>query len=305
MDVSTRKLRYFVAVAEELHFSRAAARLYVAQQALSKQVRELEQDLGVELLHRTTRTVELTPAGEVFLETARDLLTRLDAGVLAAQRTGRRAAGALRLGFMIGAALELTAPIISQYAERFPGVRLDLREYGFADPSAGLADDSSDVALIRAPIQAKGIDFEPLFVEPLVLMVPAGHRFATRARVGVPEILAEPLAIGRSNDQVWRSFWTLEDYRDGVPAKVVRETSSQTEELEIVASGLACSVTCASAARYTQHPRVRYLPIDGVPGSALTIGWRHRTPLVDDFLATARAVRAAEPELVAAIEQPF
>lgn len=301
MDVSTRKLRYFVAVAEELHFSRAAARLYVAQQAMSKQIRELEESLGTSLLRRTTRSVELTPAGEVFLRAARQALAVLDAGVLASQQEGRRLGGTLRLGFMIGAALELTTPITSAFAARYPGVRVELREYGFSDPSAGLADGSADLALLRLPVQVKDLRFEPLFVEPLMLMLPAGHRLADRRAVAVREILDEPLAIGGTADATWRAFWTLASHRDEA-AVVVRETSSQTEELEVVASGVACAVTVAGAARYTAHPRVRYVPIEGTEGVSLGIGWREPNELVDRFIEVALEVRESEPELLALIE---
>jgi DNA-binding transcriptional LysR family regulator len=301
VDVSTRKLRYFVAVAEELHFSRAAARLYVAQQAMSKQIRELEESLGTSLLRRTTRSVELTPAGQVFLSAAREALAVLDAGVLASQQEGRRLGGTLRLGFMIGAALELTTPITSAFAARYPGVRVELREYGFSDPTAGLADGSADLALLRLPVQLKDLRFEQLFVEPLVLMLPAGHRLADRRAVGVQEILDEPLAIGRTADATWRAFWTLAEHRDGA-ATVVRETSSQTEELEVVASGVACAITVAGAARYTAHPRVRYVPIEGAGGVALGVGWREPNELVDRFVEVARDVRDTEPDLLTLIE---
>jgi DNA-binding transcriptional LysR family regulator len=301
VDVSTRKLRYFVAVAEELHFSRAAARLYVAQQAMSKQIRELEESVGTTLLRRTTRSVSLTPAGELFLTAAREALAVLDAGVLASQQEGRRLGGTLRLGFMIGAALELTTPITSAFADRYPGVRVELREYGFSDPSSGLADGSADLALLRLPVQLKDLHFEKLFEEPLMLMLPAGHRLASRSSVSVSEILDEPLAIGRSADTMWRDFWTLADHRSHA-ATVVRETSSQTEELEVVASGVACAITVAGAARYTAHPRVRYVPISDAGGAVLGIGWREPNELVDRFIDVAREVRDSSPELLALIE---
>ncbi len=301
MDASTRKLRYFVAVAEELHFSRAAARLYVAQQAMSKQIRELEESVGTSLLRRTTRSVELTPAGEVFLTAAREALAVLDAGVLASQQEGRRLGGTLRLGFMIGAALELTTPITSAFADRYPGVQVELREYGFSDPTAGLADGSADLALLRLPVQLKDLHFEKLFEEPLMLMLPAGHPLASRPSVSVHEVLDEPLAIGRSTDATWRAFWTLAAHRSGA-ATVVRETSSQTEELEVVASGVACAITVAGAARYTAHPRVRYVPISDAGGVPLGVGWREPNDLVDRFVEVARDVRDSSPELLALIE---
>jgi DNA-binding transcriptional LysR family regulator len=305
VDLSTRKLRYFVAVAEELNFSRAAERLYVAQQALSKQVRELEESLGTVLLTRSTRRVELTPAGASFLETARSVLDTLDSGVLAAQQQGREHNGTLRLGFLVGAALELTAPITAEFAARCPGVRIDLREYSFSDSSAGLADDSVDVALLRAPVSLQGLRFEQLFVEPLMLMVPRAHRLAAQTSLSVRQILDEPLAVGRSADPAWRAFWTLQAYRGSSAAAVAQEVTSQTELLEVVASGIACAVTIAGASRYTTHPDVCYVPIEDADGAMLGIGWRRESALVDQFVAAAQTVRERQVATVRQIERPY
>ncbi|WP_245238566.1 LysR substrate-binding domain-containing protein [Streptomyces sp. MZ04] len=307
MDVSSRKLRYFVAVAEDLHFSRAAGRLFVTQQALSKQIRELEDDIGVRLLRRTTRSVELTPAGEVLLAAARRSLAELDAGVEAALAANRGESGTVKLGFVIGAALELTSPILAEFGRRHPRIRLDMREYGFADPSAGLADGSSEVAFVRLPISAPDIESEPLFVEPLVAALPSGHRWAGRSSIPVAEMTGEPLVVGRTEDASWRRLWTLDAHRDGEAARVVTLTSSHTEEMELVAAGRACAVTVAGAARYTPHRGVRYIPIDGVSGSTLAVAWRrgHLAPPVERFLEVTREVRARETAVVGAIEQPF
>lgn len=307
MDVSTRKLRYFVAVAEELHFSRAAAKLYVAQQALSKQIRELEDAVGAQLLRRTTRSVELTPAGEVLLAAAREALATLDAGVQAAARTGRGEVGTLRLGFGVGAALELTVPITSAFSARYPGIRLELREYGFGDPTAGLGDGTADVAFVRGPTAVTGLELVPLFTEPLVLVVARAHRLAGKASVSVRELLDEPIVVGRSSDEVWRSFWTLDAYRDGTAARVAMETSSHTEELEVVATGAAISVTTAAAARYTPHGGLAYVPVTDIAGSTLSVGYLRgrRGPLIERFVRVAREVRARESATVALIEHPF
>src|SRR5258706_7187474 len=152
VDVQTRRLRYFVALAEELHFSRTAARLHIAQQALSKQIRELEEAVGVQLLQRSTRKVELTPAGAAFLRAAHATLGAFDDGVETARRLARGEDGTLRLGYVVGRALELTRPIVEEFARRHPRVELHLREYGHDDRSAGLAGGSADVAFLRPPI---------------------------------------------------------------------------------------------------------------------------------------------------------
>ena len=302
--MSSRRLRYFVTLAEELHFSRAAARLFLTQQALSKQIRELEDEVGVRLVSRTTRAVALTEAGTVFLASARQALDTIEAGVEAARRAHDGELGTLRLGFGIGAALELTTPIIAELGRRHPGIRVEMREFGFDDPTAGLADERTDVALIRLPVSAPGIETEPLFTEPLVAAVPAGHPFAGRESVTAAEVAAEPVVVGRSPDPAWTGFWTFEDLRDpALPRRVVR-SSSQSEELEMVAAGVAVTVTVAGLERYAGRGGLRYVPVADAPGSTLAVAWRkgRRTPAVARFADTARDVRDASPDLVRLIE---
>ncbi len=307
MDVSTRKLRYFVAVAEELHFSRAAARLFVAQQALSKQVRELEDAIGAELLRRTTRSVELTPAGEVFLAAARSALETIDAGVESAQRAAVGDVGILRLGFIVGGALELTGPILTEFAEQHPGVHLELQEFGFDDPGAGLGDGTSDVAFVRLPSSVTEIDSLRLFVEPLVLAIADSHPLAQRTSVSTDEVLAGPIIVGRTADDAWQRFWTLDSYRAGASAPVTKLTNSLTEELSMVAAGVGCTVTAAGVARYAPHQGIAFVPIDAVEGSAVAVGWPkgRSTPLMERFVKVADAVRQRESKAVALIEHPF
>ena len=306
VDVNLRRLRSFVAVAEELHFTRAAARLFVAQQSLSKQIAELEADIGTPLLRRTSRKVELTPAGVVFLKAAREALSHFDLGVAEARRIGRGQQTTLRLGFIVGAALELTTPILTEFANRHRGARLELHEFGFADPTAGLADATTDVAFIRLPSSAHGLVTTPLFTEPCVVGVSAAHALSTRDRVAVDDLLDEPIAIGRTDDAVWRDFWTLAAHRGGRPARQLVKTSSQSEEMEVVAAGMACTITPAAAGRYSPRPGVRFLPIDDYPGSTLAVAHRPDpvNPLVTAFLDAARAVRDRESQIVRSIERP-
>jgi DNA-binding transcriptional LysR family regulator len=306
VDVQTRRLRYFVALAEELHFSRTAASLNIAQQALSKQIRELEEAVGVELLQRSTRKVELTPAGAAFLEAAHATLAAFDDGVEVARRMARGEAGTLRLGYVVGGALELTRPILEEFARRHPAVELELREYRHDDRSAGLAKGSADVAFVRPPISAPAVALETLFVEPLLVALPLGHRLAGRAGVSVRELVGEPIVVGESEDVVAERFWTLDAYREsGAPRRIVH-ARSLTEELSLVAAGVACAITSAAVARYTPHPSVRFVPIEDGPGAELALAWRKDAcgPLVERFLEVAHAVRARETELVRAIEHP-
>lgn len=305
-DLHTRKLRYFIAVADELHFSRAAARLFVAQQALSRQIRELEEEVGTQLFLRSTRKVELTAAGTVFLAGARAAVETLDEAIALTLRAGRSVSGTLRVGFCPGAALELTEPILSGFRDRYPDVTVELREVPLSDPSAGVAAGDSDVGIVRAPLSTDGIETEALFTEPLVVAVSLRHRLADRSTVSVADLLADPITLTQTEDAAYRAFWSLKDFRDGVPARIV-QTRSVTEEVQFVAAGGAIGVTAAAAVRYMLSPGIRFVPISDAPRSTCALAWRADTqvPLVARFREVAHAVVAREVGLLSRIEDPL
>ncbi|MFE5287096.1 LysR family transcriptional regulator [Nocardia sp. NPDC056611] len=305
MDVHSRQLRYFVAVAEDLSFTRAAQRLHVAQQGLSAQIKQLEQALDLVLFIRTTRSVELTAAGEALLEGVRSALTTLGLAVEQARVAQRRESDRLVLGFLEGAALTLTEPILAAFRERHPDVTVDMRQFTYEEPAAGLADGSVDVAFARLPFRADGIRVEPLFSEPLVALVPAGHPLTELPEVRVRDLLDQPLLGADNDDPVWNAFWELHDHRGGNPAPVVSRSKSLLEELHKVSAGVGVVLTVASA-RWMPFPRVRLLPIVDAPRNEVTVAWpaEHESPLVRSFVEIAREVRAARPELVELLERP-
>ncbi|MDX1891344.1 LysR family transcriptional regulator [Mycolicibacterium sp. 050158] len=307
MDVTVRKLRYFAVVAEERHFTRAAARLFLAQQSLSRQIRSLEEEVGARLFFRTTRSVELTPAGEAFLIGVRSALASLDAGVEEARRHDAGAVGHLRIGFGLGAALELTPFIVEEFSRQYPNAEIEMREFGLPDQSAGLSEHWADVAIIRPPLADPNIVAHVLFEEPRVLTVSVRHPLARHETVGVADILDVPLAVGRSADEEYRRFWSLQDFRDGMTEPLLTPSTSNTEEIEMIAAGLACTVNPAAIMRYIPHAGVRYIPIVDVPGSTVAIAW-HRdrvSPLAIAFNRVAQEVRDREVQTVETIENPF
>ncbi|QLY29752.1 LysR family transcriptional regulator [Nocardia huaxiensis] len=305
MDVHTRQLRYFVTVAEELSFTRAAQRLYVTQQGLSAQIKQLEQALGVVLFSRTTRNVELTAAGASFFKEVRYGLTRLDAAVERAQSVHRNEQDRLTLGCMEGAALTLTEPILSAFRERHPDVSLELRQFGYDDPSAGLRSGAVDVAIVRHPFVYEGLEFERLFAEPLVVMLPVGHRLAGRAGVLAREIAEEPMLGASCSDPVWNAFWEFDIHREGRPAQIISRSSTLLEELHKVATGQGIVITVACV-RWIPFPGVKLSPVIDAEPNEVAVGWRvdHRTALVRSFIDIARTVRDEHPELVAQLEEP-
>lgn len=306
VDLHTRKLRAFVVLAEELNFSRAAARLFLAQQALSRVIREIEDEVGATLFTRTTRKVELTPAGVAFREGAVAALSALDGASSEARRRDRAVSGTLRLGNIVGAALELTEPILREFTSRYPDVQVQSQEYSLNEPDAGLVSGASDVAIIRLPVSTSGLETAELFSEPIVALVSKGHRLAGRASVSASELLDDPVTLSELDDPARREFWTLGAFRAPDAPAVVVPVGSVTEELQVVGSGRAIGITPAAAMRFMPFPGIVHLPIDDVPGSVAALAWGQRpTPLVARFVEVALAVRDRETDLVHRIEHPY
>ncbi|MCL2536431.1 MAG: LysR substrate-binding domain-containing protein, partial [Nocardiaceae bacterium] len=284
--------------------SRAAARLHLAQQALSRQIKGLEDEVGAPLFERTTRHVALTPAGRTFLAGARAALSAFDDAVYDAQREARELSGTLRLGYITGAALELTPYILATFRERHPSVTIEMHESPAADPSAGLRDGASDVAFIRMPQCHNGIHTQRLFDDPVVAMLSAQHRCARQTAVSVSDILADPITISATDDEIYRAFWRLDAARTTPPDEV--PIASVTEEIQVVATGAGVSVTSAALTRYMAMPTLRCLPIVDWPASEVVVGWRTRedSELVQQFVQAARDACDAHPDVIQGIEAP-
>src|SRR5580700_1613600 len=191
-----RQLRYFIAVAEELHFRRAAERLHMSQPPLSQQIRALEDELGFTLLTRTRRRVELTPAGEAFLRAARALLSELDGAVATARRIDAGQTGRLRVGFVGSALLSIVPGTVERFRSSRPGVAIELRERSTVDQLRAVAAGVIDVGLVRPPIEDEaGLRAETVLRERTVAALPVGHPLAALQRVPMRRLAAEPLVL--------------------------------------------------------------------------------------------------------------
>jgi DNA-binding transcriptional LysR family regulator len=178
IDVEIRHLRYFVAVAEELHFGRAAQRLHIAQPPLSQQIRRLEEMLGHALFVRTSRDVRLTAAGEELLERARHTLTKIEADLAATQRIGRGEAGALTVGFIGSGMLTALPRMLGRYRKQYPQVDLQLREFYTARLVDALLEGTVDVGFLRDAGEVDGLDVEVVLAETFVVVLPRKHPLA-------------------------------------------------------------------------------------------------------------------------------
>jgi len=199
LDLSLRKLGYFVAVAEELHFGRAASRLHIAQPALSQQIRQLEADLDTRLFDRTTRRVSITPAGEILLEQTRRLLVTADGLGRAARELREGARGVLRLGFVDSTAYELVPRFLKRYRAWRPNVDFELHSMSTDRQAEALRDGRIDLGIGRTVGAALGLDSAVIGSEPLVLAVDSDHHLAGVEDVGLTRLAGE-IFIGFDRD---------------------------------------------------------------------------------------------------------
>jgi DNA-binding transcriptional LysR family regulator len=274
MDAHLRDLRYFVTVAEELNFTRAAERLHLSQPALSKQIRGLETALRAQLFARDRRQVSLTAAGRALLDVARPLLQGWDDGTIAVAQAAAAEARVLRVGTLTAIGRDLYPSVINHFAKREPGWHVELRSFSWADPTAGLRGHASDVALVWLPVGSDDIAVRVLVAEPRYVVLSAGHRLAGRPEVRFAEIAGEPFAALPAAAGPLREFWLAADQRGGRPATIAAEVTSADEKFEIVATGAAVALVSEGNAVVYDRPGIACVPVTDLAAAQLAVGWR-------------------------------
>ena len=291
MDAHLRDLRYFVAVAEELSFTRAAETLHVSQPALSKQIRALEAALKIRLLDRSRRQVQLTPAGIAVRETATRLLAEWDDGVAGARAVAQLDAQRLIVGTLTSLGRGLYPLVVDAYARVQPGWQIDLRSFRWTDSSAGLRDRETDAAFLWLPIDGDDVAFEVLFTEPVKVALAAGHRLATRTGIDIEELASESFVALPEIAGEPRDFWLGTDVTSPPRSRTVVEANSAEETFEIVSSGRAVALLAAGNALLYSHPGVVSIPVHGHGAAQLAVGWRRddRREAVRNFVSVCLA----------------
>ena len=283
-DLDLRKLRYFVAVADELNFGRAAEVLMIAQPVLSRQIRAFEDELGVRLFVRDTRGTQLTEHGRLLRQEAEGLL----ASAAAVQRRvaiAARGEAFFTVAFMPGL---VVTDAVRQFQRANPDVTIQVRRTGWDDQVRVLHDGRADVSYLRRPFDAAGLSTEPLFAEPRVVMLPADHDLAAASGVLMNDLaeehlLQDPAAVpewaGVAAEMRRRGGWTRS------PSRTVEE------KLELVAVGQGIAILPLSTARFYRRPDVRFVPVTDLPPTEVHLGWEQgrRSRLITDFVATVRA----------------
>lgn len=278
MDVDLRKLRYFVAVAEESHFGRAAERLHITQPVLSRQIRALEHEVGAQLFIRGRQSTELTVAGGQLLEDARPLLAAAQALVLRVQQAERGAA-TFTVGFMPGITVTRA---VREFTARHPELDVQVVRTSWDTQVQAVHEGVLDVSFVRLPVEHRGLTLRPLFHEPRVAVLPARHRLAGKQSLGIADLAAEQLLQDPDAVPEWRD---LPGRSSAGEAGSWPAFHTVEEKLEHVATSGGVLVLPLSTAAYYTHTDVAHVPIDDIGPNEVCLAWSadRRSPLLSEF----------------------
>jgi DNA-binding transcriptional LysR family regulator len=294
-DIEFRQIRYFVIVAEELNFTRAAERLQIAQPPLSRQIQSLETALGVELIDRSRRRVRLTPAGNVFLEQSRQLLRQLEIAIRAAQRVDRGEIGRLVVGFEGSGHSSRVLQVVQAFRSQFPDVEFVLQEMTSKQQVEALGDRLIDLGFIEPAMATDKVAIETLLTEPLMAVLAAHHPLAQQEHLALSQLATEPWITGRSNIGCGLlSRITAACAEADFTLDVRQETNDIQMMLGFVAAGLGVTLLPASVSR-DSSPEVAYRPLKPpTPTVGLAIAWNpaENTAPLSAFLQTVKAISA-------------
>ena len=292
-NMELRQLKYFIALAEELHFGRAAEKLHLSQPALSKQIQALENSIEVKLFDRTKHWVRLTPAGKQFLATARSTLQELEQGIKVARQIARGKIGKLGIGFPNPALLTIVPNILQQYRSRYPKVELTLFGGGTETQVEALRTHQVDVSFVYTPIREATLFVYPLYEETFVVALPKLHSLAKQKRVLLKSLADEPFILYPRSlaPSLYNEFLQC-CARAGFVPNIVQEGEMTDTLLGLVAAGVGIAFIIAGL----QNLRLKgvvYRPLDdNFPKLKLALAWRkgESSPMVQEFLEITRII---------------
>ncbi|HEY9637977.1 MAG TPA: LysR substrate-binding domain-containing protein [Coleofasciculaceae cyanobacterium] len=289
-----RHLRYFIAVAEELHFTRAAERLQIAQPPLSQQIRSLEEELGVQLFKRTKRRVNLTEAGQVFLEEARQVLIQFEQAVQAAKRASRGEIGRLAVGVNSSATQSFLPSVLQVFRERFPCVKLVLHELASYQQVQGIHDNRIDIGFLwLANVDDSALSFLPMLREPLIVALPETHSLANLPQIPLNALANEPFVLPPR--QLGAGFYSqIISFcqQAGFSPKIAQEARLTQTIVSLVAGGVGISLVPASL-QNLQKVGVVYKSLEGQQAEMeMAAVWRrdNSSQVLQEFLKVVREI---------------
>ena len=292
-----RLLRYFIVVAEELHFSRAAEILHIAQPPLSQQIQHLEQELGVALFVRTKRRVQLTPAGKAFLVEARKVIAQAEHAIEVARQAQQGLLGRLEIGFVSGASAEALPSLLKPFRERFPLVEIKLQPLATTQQVQALREEQIHIGLLHPPLLDASLELEIIRREPLLVVLPAEHALATQERIALSQLREEAFILP---PRAWNPG-TFDQVSSlcraaGFIMRLGQEAVGMQTVISLVAAGFGVSLV-PSSSQLLRSAGVVYRALEGAtPTMDLAVAWRPEklTPVAQKFLQVVRATRLHE-----------
>ncbi len=293
-----RDLRYFVAVAEYLHFTRAAEALFISQPALSKQIRALESELRTVLFERDRREVRLTPAGAALLPHARAIVEAWRQAEQTVATAAAEQAATLVVGMSTGPGRGVLPAVRARFSAAAPSAQLRLRQIPWDDPTGGLAAEGqsrTDAAFVWLPLPGPDrFEWLTIATEPRLLALPATHRLAGRDALDIAELIDEPfLALPATSGEL-REHWLATDARNGHRPVIGAEVANAEETVEALTAGLGVCLIAAGNAPLITRDGITVRPVTGVAPSELVLAWRRgdRRPLLRILLTAVGQSKA-------------
>jgi len=300
LSIESRQLRYFIAVAEEQHFGRAAERLRMAQPPLSQQIRQLERSLDTELLTRTTRKVELNPAGELLLERGRRILEELQSLESDVRRVGEGLQGTLRLGFTGAATYGIMPRVVREASRAFEGLALAVSgEMLTPQLVAGLIEHRIDVAVLRPPVSSPAVQHVVVGREAIVVALPSNSRLVDRAELRMQDF-DDQVLVGYPENSTTAQLIAARLLELGVRPTFAQRVSETSTLLSLVAAGVGAAFIPESATSLTLGGTI-FRRVEDAPAVELAVGWRtdDQSRAVQRFVpfleSVVRDVQAAAP----------
>ncbi|WP_447554449.1 LysR family transcriptional regulator [Vreelandella sp. EE22] len=291
--IETRLLKSFICVAEELHFGRAAQQLHIAQPALTRQIKQLEERLGVMLLERTQRKVMLTSAGRHFYTRACQIVADIDHAANEVKRVNAGEAGRLTIGFIHSSTYGITPRVLRHFRDLYPGVELDLSEMTIADQIMGLQAEKLDVGILRPPISDICLDTHILCNEAFILAVPASHPLAGRGSVELEKLSEERFILfSQHMSPLFYSRIIAMCERAGFVPRVAQQATQIHTIMGLVSANMGISIV-PSVVRNLNMPEVSYLEIvDDPPPVQVALAWRRsdESPILRAFRESAASL---------------
>jgi DNA-binding transcriptional LysR family regulator len=242
-----RQMRYFLMVAETLHFGRAAEQLHISQQPLSFQIKQLEDELGVKLFKRTTRSVALTPAGEALLADVQAGLGRIARGVELAQQIARGEVGKLHIGYTSGTLYNVMPPIVRQFRERFPQVEVVLLELKSPALENQILSEDVDIGIVLSTgVRVPGLAYETIYHESVAVALSKSHPLAQRETIALQELADEPFVFyARSAYRQAFDEFIAFCHLAGFSPTIVQEAATESAVIGLVAAGLGVTLVAS------------------------------------------------------------